>query len=330
MDSKEHLEENKTSKETKLFEISIQNINYELELTKSENNKYILFKLSPKNNNIKYYILKLNLIQFKYIHSFFSFYNDINEIYDLLSNSLNNKKYTISFKDNICIVIFKFEMPGNKIINIDFNLKEIYENSLAENIYKEINNLKEENKNIKDELNKKNKELIEIKNDIINIKNENELIKEKIKFIEEKINNKDNIKEISLIEENNKEKNSVRNISLDNSFNSTQKNNNNYIGQKRKKNKNKNKYYNNNNHAFRGNNNFRGKNNIYRGNPKGNNMGYMFNKERANFDVWSNPDNNNNDDINKKEDISIDKKDNSDNWNIKEDDDWGSKENDWN
>jgi hypothetical protein len=165
MDSKEYLEENKTSKETKLFEISIQNINYELELTKSEYNKYILFKLSPKNNNIKYYILKLNLIQFKYIHSFFSFYNDINEIYDLLSNSLNNKKYTISFKDNICIIIFKFEMPGNKIINIDFNLKEIYENSLTENIYKEINNLKEENKNIKDELNKKNNELIEIKND---------------------------------------------------------------------------------------------------------------------------------------------------------------------
>ena len=210
----------------KNFDITLNNITFIFEFGKSENKENIIFKLYENNEGLRdiYYLLHLNFNEFNKLNAIFSFYQNIDEIYNFLLNLINDKKYSISLKNNLIILIFKFPMPGGKIIDINLELKEnkIKKEDLLEKLYLTVNELlkenkliKEEQKLIKDELKNKNNELENIKNEMKNVKNENEEIKNKLKNIEvllSKINIEENEKndffdlDKSSIIKNNKEK----------------------------------------------------------------------------------------------------------------------------
>ena len=236
-------EKDKTISESKKVEVEFNNNKYILELGKSENNKNIIFKISlKKSHNLSKFTAYINFNQFNDINSIFSFYTNLNEIYKLLIKNLNEKKFAISLKSDKFVITFNFLMPGDKVVNVDFYLKEektsgtmalndvysIVDKLEEENnkFKEEINLLKNEDKKLKDELDNKSNEIINLKNEVNQIKKENEFIKEKMKFFEEKlndisnnniiINDNDNVKikqeKINLdnnIENNNKDKNEI-------------------------------------------------------------------------------------------------------------------------
>lgn len=107
----------------KTFTFIIDNINYTLDFGKSENKENIIFKV---NNNLsnKYYYLKMNLKEFADLNYIFNLHQNIDEIYDLLLNLLNDNKYSITFNNNLIILVIQFPIPGGKILNITFNFLE--------------------------------------------------------------------------------------------------------------------------------------------------------------------------------------------------------------
>lgn len=204
-------ENDKIMTEIKTFETELNGKKYNLDLAKSESNKNIIIKVEEKRiRNFSNYIVYLNYNQLNNINSIFSFYKNIDEIYDLLLNNLSEKKFSLSLDDYTYKITFTFLMPGEKTINVDFYLKEEKANNtmIMNDIYKiidkleeenkifkeEINKLKNEDKKLKEELDLKNNELIFVKNELKDIKNENKLMKEKIKQIEDNLKNNNNIK----------------------------------------------------------------------------------------------------------------------------------------
>ena len=140
----------------------------------NENDKYI---------NNKYYLLYLNIDDFYNLNMIFKLYN-IDEIYSLLLDLLNNNKYKLLTKENNIILNVQFLMPGGKNININFELneKEIKKEDLLDKIYLIVNKLSQENQLLREEL--KNKD-----NEIQNLKNENIQIKNRLNNIEDFILN---------------------------------------------------------------------------------------------------------------------------------------------
>ena len=190
--------------EVKSVEVDFNNKKYIFQLGKSENNKNIIFKIIQKKlHNFSYFIAYINLNQFNNINSIFSFYSTIDEIYSLLLKNMEEKKFSLSISDDKYVITFEFLMPGNKIVKVDFYLKEEKTNNtmILNDIYsiidnleeennsfkEEIKNLKNEDKKLKEDLDIKNKEIINLKNEINGIKDENKLIKEKIKSLVENI-----------------------------------------------------------------------------------------------------------------------------------------------
>ena len=113
----------------------------------------------------------------------FKLYN-IDEIYSLLLDLLNNNKYKLLTKENNIILNVQFLMPGGKNININFELNEnkIKKEDLLDKIYLIVNKLSQENQLLREEL--KNKD-----NEIQNLKNENIQIKNRLNNIEDFILN---------------------------------------------------------------------------------------------------------------------------------------------
>ena len=165
----------------KSFDVRIQNKIFKFQLSKSEDKKYIIFKMneSDKDINNKYYLLYLNIDDFYNLNMIFQLYN-IEEIYSLLLDLLYNKKYTLLKKENNIILIVPFIMPGGKNIDINFELVEnkIKKEDLLDKIYLVINELSKENKLLKEEI--KNKD-----NEIQNLINENIQIKNRLNLIED-------------------------------------------------------------------------------------------------------------------------------------------------
>ena len=112
--------------EIKSFEIELTNKKFTLELAKSEDNKNVILKLyCNKEKKLKYYIKIINLETFYFInYSFFQFYKDINELYILLFQTIDRNKYSIDIKEKKTILTFEFPMPGDKVIDINFELNE--------------------------------------------------------------------------------------------------------------------------------------------------------------------------------------------------------------
>ena len=82
--------------DTKKFDINLNNKKYILEFSKSENSKYIIFKISENNNFIdKYFSLNLNIDNFYGINVLFRLYQTIDEIYTFLLDIIIAKKYSV-------------------------------------------------------------------------------------------------------------------------------------------------------------------------------------------------------------------------------------------
>ena len=220
-------EKDKIMTDIKSFDLILTNEKFTLELAKSENNKNIILKLyNNKEKALKYYIRYLNIDDFYNLNNFFRFYQSINELYNLLLDIISKKRYSISIKNSLALLVLEFPMPGEKVIDINFELKEekAKKEELMEQLYgivtelteenkkikEEINNLKNENKKLKEECNKKNEDninnqLYNINKELKNLKEENIQIKEKLKLLEENINKKQNII-IKEVKEEKKEK----------------------------------------------------------------------------------------------------------------------------
>ena len=181
----------------KTFDINLEDKSYIFEYAKSETKEHIIFKITEnKNIKEKYYILYLNISELNSLNALFSLYQNIEEIYTLLLKLIIDNKYSISVKNNSIILLIKLPMPGGKIIDINFELRQnkITNEEILDLLYSKVNELIKENQIIKNEqkiLKNKNDELVnknnKLEKDYDEMKNENEKIKEKLKKIENQI-----------------------------------------------------------------------------------------------------------------------------------------------
>ena len=197
-------EKDKAMIEIKSFELKLTNGKYKLELAKSESKKYIIIKCyNIKQQKIKYFISYYSVKSFHNLNDFFKWYTNLDELYNLLLDTITKNKYSIKIKDINISIDLEFIMPGDKIIDISFDLKETKAkyNELVEQlnesvnqiseeneaIKEEIKSLKIENNNLKEEIKTKNEETLNIKKEINNIYNELKNLKEENREIKEKL-----------------------------------------------------------------------------------------------------------------------------------------------
>ena len=172
----------------KPFDINLDNKLFILEFGKSEDKKNIIFKMYINNKLVDtYYLLYLNVNEFYNLNVFFRLYQTIDEIYDFLLDILINKKYSVLSKDNEISLILQFNVPGGKLIDINFKLigNKIKKEDLIEKLFSIVEELFKENKKMKEEFD----------NEIKNLKNENIQIKNELKNINEYISNQKKEKE---------------------------------------------------------------------------------------------------------------------------------------
>ena len=106
------------------FNINLGNKNYIFYFLKIENKKYIIYKVREINNlNNKEYSLYLSINDFHKLNVLFNLYETIDGIYIFLLDIIIAKKYTLSIKENLIILVFHFSIPG-KTVDINFELKE--------------------------------------------------------------------------------------------------------------------------------------------------------------------------------------------------------------
>ena len=174
-DDDEEDQKDKVMVEIKSFDIEFNNDNYLLELAKSENNKKIILKIyNKKQKHLKYYIAYFSLNAIYNLDGFFKYYEDINIIYNILLESITNKKYIIEVKSELLNLILKFTIPGGKLIDVTFPLKEerIKREDLMDELYAMITQVTEENKQLKEEINTLRETINNLSNEIIFLKEE--------------------------------------------------------------------------------------------------------------------------------------------------------------
>ena len=177
----------------KSYDLNINNKSYKLDFAKSEDKDNIIFQLY-KNNKLQnpYYILYKNIEAFHQLNIFFKLYKNIDEIYKLLLDILNKKKYSIKQNKNNINLIFEFSMPGGKNIDITFELKEkiINKDDLIKSLYEAVDELLDENIKIKEDLKEKEDELNKVQKKLKYLSDENIKINNKLDNIEKYINMK--------------------------------------------------------------------------------------------------------------------------------------------
>ena len=95
--------------EPKSFEIEINNKKCKFEIAKSKNNKGIIFKVSFISA-LEYYFLFISEDELYNLNPFFKLYQNLNEIFTLLVDTINDKNYSVSFQDTFVILVFKFSL----------------------------------------------------------------------------------------------------------------------------------------------------------------------------------------------------------------------------
>ena len=95
--------------EPKSFEIEINNKKCKFEIAKSKNNKGIIFKVSFISA-LEYYFLFISEDELYNLNPFFKLYQNLNEIFTLLLDTINDKNYSVSFQDTFVILVFKFSL----------------------------------------------------------------------------------------------------------------------------------------------------------------------------------------------------------------------------
>jgi hypothetical protein len=164
----------------KYFDVILENQNYILELGKSDNKQSIIFKAYKNNIFIdKSYLLNLSLEDFFNLNIFFRIYQTVDEIYNLIVDILNGKKYSITSKDDSLILVLQFLMPG-KTIDINFILLEntINREDLFGKIISIVGEVLNENKTMKNEIQFLKNEIQNLKDENIRIKNDLNNLKE--------------------------------------------------------------------------------------------------------------------------------------------------------
>ena len=164
------------------FDININNEIFTFEFGKSENKKNLEFKISNKNN--KNYLITVNLEEFYKLNHIFKLYENIDQIYNILSNVIINKNYSTELKDKYILLKLQLFTPDGKTIFIDLHLFQNYETNenMLLSLNTIINNLVIENKLIKNELKNKNEEITFLKNKYIELENKIKSIEEFIKI----------------------------------------------------------------------------------------------------------------------------------------------------
>lgn len=188
----------KKEKNSNSWDIIFNNKEFTLELSKSEseNKKVFIFKLiNNKELSSIYYTILINEEELKNLCPLFIVYQNFDEIYSLLLDSINKKQYRLEKKEQYIILTLEFYINNEKKVDISFTLKEKQlkaEDYSIEKLYLIIQKLSEENKSIKEEFTNQNKKL---KNDIIRLQKELKDLKDKF-YLKEIMENSFNFSKI--------------------------------------------------------------------------------------------------------------------------------------
>ena len=160
----------KKGKDIKLWNINFDNKELTFELSKSENKESIIFKLINYQEFLpNYYTLQANEEELYNLSPLFKMYQNIDEIYSLLCDAVDNKQYRLEKKEQNAILTLDFYIFKDKKIDISFNLKEQQlkkEDYSIEKLYLLMQKLYDENKSIKKEFTSQNKKLQNRINDL--------------------------------------------------------------------------------------------------------------------------------------------------------------------
>ena len=160
----------KKGKDIKLWNINFDNKELTFELSKSENKESIIFKLINYQEFLpNYYTLQANEEELYNLSPLFKMYQNIDEIYSLLCDEVDNKQYRLEKKEQNVILTLDFYIFKDKKIDISFNLKEQQlkkEDYSIEKLYLLMQKLYDENKSIKKEFTSQNKKLQNRINDL--------------------------------------------------------------------------------------------------------------------------------------------------------------------
>ena len=160
----------KKGKDIKLWNINFDNKELTFELSKSENKESIIFKLINYQEFLpNYYTLQANEEELYNLSPLFKMYQNIDEIYSLLCDAIDNKQYRLEKKEQNVILTLDFYIFKDKKIDISFNLKEQQlkkEDYSIEKLYLLMQKLYDENKSIKKEFTSQNKKLQNRINDL--------------------------------------------------------------------------------------------------------------------------------------------------------------------
>ena len=176
----------------KSYDLNINNKLYKLDLAKTDDKAYIIFKVYESNKLIKKYNILHQNIETFHLNILFKLYPTIDDIYCLLLDVLNNKKYSIKQNKDSITLIMVFSMPGGKSIDVPFELKEKIPKSddLISKLYTIIDDLLKENSEIKEDLKNKEEELDRVKKKLKYLSDENAKINNRLSIIETYIDKK--------------------------------------------------------------------------------------------------------------------------------------------
>lgn len=183
----------------KSYDLNINNKLYKLDLAKTDDKAYIIFKVYESNKLIKKYNILYQNIETFHLNILFKLYPTIDDIYCLLLDVLNSKKYSIKQNKDSITLIMVFSMPGGKSIDVPFELKEKIPKSddLIPKLYGIVDDLLKENSEIKEDLKNKEEELDRVKKKLKYLSDENAKINNRLSIIETYIDKKnDEEKEI--------------------------------------------------------------------------------------------------------------------------------------
>jgi len=144
----------------KSWDIKIDKKDFKFQLDKTED-KRVIFKLINNEDFLPlYYTLHVSIEEFKNMCPIFEIikFNTIDDIYSLLYDTINGKKYSFKQNDKKINLTFHYNLFQKKF-DLSFDLNEQERKFSFEEVYLLLRKLSEENKSMKEEFTSQNKEL---------------------------------------------------------------------------------------------------------------------------------------------------------------------------
>ena len=142
------------------WNIKIDKKDFKFQLDKTED-KRVIFKLINNEDFLPlYYALHVSVEEFKNMCPIFEIikFNTIDDIYSLLYDTINGKKYSFKQNDKKINLTFHYNLFQKKF-DLSFDLNEQERKFSFEEVYLLLRKLSEENKSMKEEFTSQNKEL---------------------------------------------------------------------------------------------------------------------------------------------------------------------------